>query len=670
MPLSQTSAPAYFTIWRDSSQPPYQSIVWTLTGVQSLALLAFLGAFITFTQPSWWIIIRYLLVRILRPVRLPDADEASSLHNLSQTEAIRVLILGDRGRSNQHMTYISPLFGLASLVTAVLFLILGVIFPYFLTSGSGPATVQSQGAQECDGLYTYTPTTIQLAKAFYTLCQTVNIDGCTYPAKIVPSRNKFSISMHDECPFSEFSCVKFISPQSKDFCPNTKLDALCSRPNRAIRIESLDALPSEYGLNADGNMRISHRVTCAPIRVKKVQVDKMEMGRNATVFWVGYPPWQINETETWPTVGETRKYFTNDSISNSTNLGPVTVTTTTNRGPFKLKSGMVYDAIVNRAFDNPHAVYENFHPGLNRHDGDMFIVMYQYSVDLFTTPVYAVWPQELLRLLRDDLHKTISLTTTAIACVEQYRLCFHTACTEWDNAANTTENMKWFLQQEHQNNSLETLRPQVMLMKASSLRYFLQRHHGSTMFLRSILRPNISQVAWLAPQQWHFEVRTWFDLAFLTTKFSVLKSSEGDKRFSPPDSFYYFPNTSWICDKVLLIDENYTNVNFIGFMATLGGLTFIFLLSRVDRLILSTKNGFSRWRKAWQTTWKQSQERLQVLRRHFIAVKAFIQSIFKGFWLPLTLRRVPSFWRTRLRNIDNGDFTDDYERISIDFVNV
>lgn len=141
-------------------------------------------------------------------------------------------------------------------------------------------------------------------------------------------------------------------------------------------------------------------------------------------------------------------------------------------------------------------------------------------------------------------------------------------------------------------------------MKASSLRYFLQLYHGSTMFLRSILRPNTSQVALMASQQWHFEVQTWFDLAFLTTKFSVLKSSEGDKTFLPRDSFYYFPNTSWICDKVLPRDENYTNVNFIGFMATLGALTFIILLSRVDRLILSAKNGFSLWQKAWQTTWK------------------------------------------------------------------
>jgi len=43
------------------------------------------------------------------------------------------------------------------------------------------------------------------------------------------------------------------------------------------------------------------------VRVEKAYVPHGK--RNATVFWVGYSPAQINRSEMYASVGETRKYF-------------------------------------------------------------------------------------------------------------------------------------------------------------------------------------------------------------------------------------------------------------------------------------------------------------------------------------------------------------------------
>ncbi len=43
-----------------------------------------------------------------------------------------------------------------------------------------------------------------------------------------------------------------------------------------------------------------------------------------------------------------------------------------------------------------------------------------------------------------------------------------------------------------------------------------------------------------------------------------------------PETF--LPNTSWTCDKVLYLDANYTNMNFIGEMANLSVLLVLILI--------------------------------------------------------------------------------------------
>src|SRR5437763_17104640 len=104
--MFQSPLSAYQFIWRDFTQPSYQYLVLTLNGYQVLLLLAFVSAIIAYTQTRWWIITRYLLIRLLRPVQLPDAEESTSLHHLSQAKAITVLISREKRPNNGLMTTI------------------------------------------------------------------------------------------------------------------------------------------------------------------------------------------------------------------------------------------------------------------------------------------------------------------------------------------------------------------------------------------------------------------------------------------------------------------------------------------------------------------------------------------------------------------------------------
>src|SRR5215469_17019215 len=124
--MAQNLPPPYqYILWRDYSQPLYQSLILTLNSYQALSLLAFVTAFIGYTQARWWIITRNFLIRILWPNRLDDSDDPRSIRHLSQVKAIKSLIFRDN-REDNHSTLSTPRwFGAASLFNILLFIILG-----------------------------------------------------------------------------------------------------------------------------------------------------------------------------------------------------------------------------------------------------------------------------------------------------------------------------------------------------------------------------------------------------------------------------------------------------------------------------------------------------------------------------------------------------------------
>lgn len=494
-----------------------------------------------------------------------------------------LLVFGKKKRDNDGMTSVSPWFGASSLFTVLLFLILGALVPFYLTGGSGTSTVQTQASGTCDGLHNYSPNAIQLAQAFYAQCQanvSANGGACNFNTPLVDTRPQLKITLDGRCPFAEENCYMFKPTDNfwKDFWCKNDNDSSCDMFNKALTIEHPDAAPSDYGLNSDGNILKSHRVTCAPVNVKKFRVPdgNRDGNRNATVFWVGYSQGKYNTSETYASVGETRKYFLDL-------LDP--------QRPFKLKSAKVFDLVIYpNVADHVvgSVVYENFHPGLKRDDGDTFIVMLKFSVSIGISPLYAKGKELLLDLRLDSLYGVGGSSTISLACFEQYRLCLEGNCTEWSGAANAIDGMSQILLKKTQPDLIpQILRPQALLLESSSLQQFLGNHFRSHVMVREFFPRSDT----LQAKQWHLEVQAWFELAFLTTKSSFFTSATEDNSGIIDRRHNHFGNTSWICDKVLFLDKNYTNVDFIGMMATVSGLLLILLLSYMGRVITRVKQG-------------------------------------------------------------------------------
>lgn len=480
------------------------------------------------------------------------------------------------------MTSISPWFGAASLFNVLLFIVLGTIIPYYLAGGPGPAKVRSQTTDACDGFEAYSADAVQVAQSFYAQCRlkaSADAASCGYVMRIVDSRPQLNFTLDDLCPFEEENCV-FFKPHWIWL-------------NKSLKVAYLDMQPSDYGLNIDSRIRQSHSLTCAPLRVSWFQVPYSTPGKgNVTVLWVGDTPGNFNKSEKYVSIGETVQYYYPYPLFTS--------------WPPKLESAALYELTIYRNLvDYQHGwIYENYHPGLKIDDGDMFIVRFKYGLGFsLGTPYYNPSTERI----HDPLIVRQGPQTYALGCFEQYQLCFDKKCMGWSNAAEATREMSHFLQSNYDHDvASEVVKVHSLLIEATSLRNFMARHDRSPMFIRSILResPEVETIFGnSSKEQWHREVQSWFELSFLTAKFTLLASVQGAKGQSaaPED---HFSDTSWICDKLLFLDNNPTNINFIGLMATLSGLLVLCLISLMGRILVQVKRGLKICWKVCRWGWR------------------------------------------------------------------
>jgi len=556
-------SPYQHHIWRDYSQPPYQNLTLTLTSYEALLLLAFLSAFIAYAQTRWWIITRHVLILILRPVQLPDSDAATSLHKLSQAKAIKLLISKEKRRGYDYMTSISPWFGAVSLFNVLLFIALGTIVPFCLTGGSGPVKVRLQATDVCDGWKGYTDNAWQLAVTFYTQCRlNTSIDAatCAYKTRMVASRPQLNFSLSSQCPFEEGNC----------------------QINTALRIEYPSMQPWEYGLNADSRIRQSHSLTCAPLKVGEFEVPQSTQKYNATVVWVGYTPGDYNTSDTYASTGETIEYWPQY-----------------HRGVRALDYALVYDLIVYSLLidDKRGSIYENFHPGLKSDEGDVFLAMLKFGVGRDTLSYSPRGELEVYiasKFYGPGFSSFIHARTYALGCFEQYQLCFDERCTRWSNAIDATSQMFQLLQSNYDNDvTSEVLEVQNLLIDIFTVRNIMHYRFNSPIMLRSIWKDLDDLYYEYTINEWHWEVQLWFEMAFLTAKFSLLDRGQAPHKYcSWCNQFSSSTDTDWICDKLLFLDDDSTNVNFIGLMATLSGLLGLCLISAIGRIFVWIKHDF------------------------------------------------------------------------------
>jgi hypothetical protein len=574
--MAQNASVAYQYLWRDYSQPSYQNLVLTLTNVECVALLGFLSVWFAYAQTRAWVVHRYLLIRFLRPIQLPQPDDSENLYRLSQATAIALLFRRAKRRQESHrMTSVSPWFGGSSIVVGLLFIIAGIVAPYLLTGGAGLATVQSLGTRTCDGVQDQMEPSYDLAMSFYQQCR------LNYSAEFSACNYKTEFLKHPT-PSVKVAFPGWSSPRPK---PAESMEL--SVP---LVIEYDDAAPTDYGLNVDGSIRQGHRLECTPVPVQRYYVATSDPGPDDTVYWIGYPPDLINPEATHASIGDTRSHHLYSP--------PLDIQLNFSTMVF---DRMVYSAARQRLKQN--FVYDNFHPSLGSDHGDPFVAMFQFSPVPALVPLYEEWLDTISLAdapYPNRLFVNSNLGPTAIHCTEQYQLCYEADCTGWNTADHSVTKMGQMLQKWYTADIVaEMLAPQILLMKMNSVIGFLRADTGGEMMAKRVL--NADAEKYPEPAQWHWEVRSWFNLAMLTTRTGLYLSSRGQRPHTHRDN-YLLTNSSWICNKVLYLDVDsiYSNVNFIGLMSTFAGLTFIVFLSYADILLAAAKPGIKRCRIVWQ----------------------------------------------------------------------
>ncbi|PMD34226.1 hypothetical protein L207DRAFT_517428 [Hyaloscypha variabilis F] len=117
------------------------------------------------------------------------------------------------------------------------------------------------------------------------------------------------------------------------------------------------------------------------------------------------------------------------------------------------------------------------------------------------------------------------------------------------------------------------------LVLRSSVNFYLHDRRGTQVLLSSILRVS-DNVPGIDPSaQWIREVKSWFEVGFLRARFTMLSILEGEgRRPQEPDPTDPLDSLR-MCDRILFFDDNYTNIDFAGLIATLLTLLVLCMIS-------------------------------------------------------------------------------------------
>lgn len=436
--MSQTRIEAHTGLWIYFSGPSGSQLICTLTNAQALAILAFLGALIAFTQNRWWIITRYILIRLLHPFHLEDPEDPFSLWKLSWLKAIRSL-LGQQGSPGAAtMITVSPWLGIVSILNLITFVVAGALIPYYLTGSGATPIVQLRSDISTIKSFSASPAIVD---EFYRTCwfNTTDVDEkCGREVTFMHTRPRLSVLRNLTCPFPGDVCMPSVP---------------------AVQIEHTDLLPVDFGINIEPYFRFSHRVTCSPIKMEAFLVPDQHYQsiENSSLLWFGVDPAPLNDT-TWVRASHGRFLRTQNGPNNFSQemsgrsaLDGVT-------GNEDDLSGLEVYPDINRFLGQ--SIFDprwKIHPRLQRLNGTSFVGIFGAGHNIYGRPVddplYSAHRQQLMKhnsfmgtnpSQSSNIYPTESFDirkayipdheATGLGCVEQFRFCVnkpHGTCSKW-----------------------------------------------------------------------------------------------------------------------------------------------------------------------------------------------------------------------------------------------
>jgi hypothetical protein len=579
--MDQNLPPVYQYIWRDYSLPGYKGVMMTLSNVWSIVLFAFFASLLAYTQIRFWIILKYLGLRKLRPVRLSVESE----EQLSQVDALRAWFgqpsPAARNRQNSQSISTSPKdLGILAIINVAGFFICGILAPLYLTGNLSTTVVLSKSIDSCIGYEDRKQSsryTAQLADSFFKKCLLNTSDvftSCSKESGIVGSTPQLHISREETCPFPGDVCQDGVQP---------------------VRLEYVGLSSRDYGVNLGSQVLVDHRVVCAPLKIDRFLL--VDRAYNDTHF--------PGKTGIW--FG--RKYH--DPTFNGTGSGIYGTLLATLNGPNQYSGE--YSGNYVASYSRPQPAYdlnvypiglhgsasETIHPSLRRDDGDVFIVMFRAGRSLYETttpiddPFYAAHN-------KFDPSGTIYIPdyeATALGCVEQYKLCWNakiSSCTNWGISVDVS--VKLMLSAYP---NLTTDRELLLdlgfvypfFTTMASVDKYLHQRAGTQMLISSLFR-DFDVVLDLHDhkEQWILEVQAWFITAFVNARYSLLQTVRRD---GPKRTGNETKPMLKLCHSVLFQNNDYTNINFISLLACTSVLLLICAVSWGDTITKA-------WRRAWK----------------------------------------------------------------------
>ncbi|KAK3986381.1 hypothetical protein QBC44DRAFT_333407 [Cladorrhinum sp. PSN332] len=571
-------------LWRDRSQSLFNAWQCTLTDNEAIAFLAFIAAMLAYAQTRMWTLIRRGVKRATRPIQLADHDDPSSLTKLTQIDALTALgsapfRLGARRKRSGSMITISPWFGVGAIFNLITFVVANIVVPWVLTNGlESPIvqTIQFTNHTEYRGYHLESQLRLEWAQLGHTAARlyekcwlnaTDGTDLCGRENGIVLGRPTVHVSRDVPCPFN-----------SRSACgPNT----------RPLQLEYINMTLTDIGLNTKTEQLLSRRLTCAPLNLEHFLRHDDTTGTT----WLHFAATDTTE----PGFGGRPKLRQRLESRD----GKKSLPSPESRWHRPIVPDLRYWT----------ESYHDLHPDLARDDGESTLVVFDAGGATYNRPIDDPLFSAHNKLVGLGGHDFMPLWLpdyefTAMACLDQQRVCMaDKGCTPY--ASREALNEACYLRdtkcpEGHMCTYSSSLVPRLVdILRAQfggcdllsitglgSMSIFLQSRGLAAMssFYQTSWGNDIT--VYIDPfEQWTRDVTAWFESSLLLLRQQILRQGIVGASYGGFDGAPHGKEGQPL-PPALFRDGDFTNINFPGFLLTLGYVAFIAGLSHARRIKL------------------------------------------------------------------------------------
>lgn len=473
---------------------------------------------------------------------------------------------------------ITPWTGVAAIANMACFIILGVLLPWTLTGGLETPAVRSKMTDTCIG-YEDRPEAFEnnarLADSLFKQCWFNRSSGsnpCGSMDGVSNERPLLEISRVEGCIFPGDICSDYAKP---------------------IRLKHSLMPLRQFGINSKSRVLLSHRLTCTPLKIDPF----LNVSTTGPEAMLSFFDWNF------PHIEDDLDQITNFATMLSSFNGPNRYSNQSS-GRMAAFADHLYELHIwpNEHMNRSEAP-KRLHPSLRVDDGTVFVIgfragksYYQYPIDDPLFSAHDLYSTDPIAYLPDH-------EITALGCIEQYQFCLHEQpvwCTPWSGEQDNLSGLSNTLKDKNDYDSeRDLLLFHLNIVFTATVQRYLLARRGTQALLASQYR-SLEVVRYIDPkEQWIAEVTAWFETAFLQIRYGEFNLLMTDR---PPDQIPdEFRNMTEVfrdvCNRIIFLDGNHTNISFIQLLAILACFMLISLVSiRVKILAAAVKIGNFCWK--------------------------------------------------------------------------